>query len=91
MIFEWDSRKAGSNLRKHAVGFPEAATIFLDALAWTFPDPDHSETESRFVTIGLSSRGRIIVVAHAERGDGVRIISARKATRREIDGYTEDS
>ncbi|MFI5182004.1 MAG: BrnT family toxin [Thermoanaerobaculia bacterium] len=91
MIFEWDPRKAVSNLRKHAVGFPEAATIFLDALAWTFPDPDHSETESRFITIGLSSWRRIIVVAHAERGDRVRIISARKATRRERDGYSENA
>lgn len=90
MIFEWDPRKAAANLKKHSVGFPEAATIFLDGLAWTFPDPDHSGTEGRFVTIGLSSRGRIIVVAHAERGDGIRIISARKATRRETDGYTEN-
>ncbi len=89
MIFEWDPRKAASNIRKHAVGFSEGATIFLDALAWTFPDPDHSETESRFITIGLSARGRIIVVAHADRGDTVRIISARRATRREMDEYTE--
>jgi len=91
VIFQWDPRKAASNIRKHAVGFPEAATIFLDALAWTFPDPDHAETESRFITIGLSSRGRIIIVAHADRGDRVRIISARRATRREMDEYTENS
>ena len=91
MIFEWDPRKAASNLKKHAVGFSEAATIFLDGLAWTFPDPDHSVAEGRFITIGLSSRGRIIVVAHAERGDRVRIISARKATRREMNGYTENA
>jgi uncharacterized DUF497 family protein len=91
VIFEWDPRKAASNIRKHGVGFLEAATIFLDALAWTFPDPEHSETESRFITMGLSSRGRIIVVAHADRGDKVRIISARRATGQEIDEYTEDS
>ena len=73
------------------MGFLQAATIFLDALAWTFPDPEHSEMESRFITIGLSARGRIIVVAHADRGDKVRIISARRATGQEIDEYTEDS
>jgi uncharacterized DUF497 family protein len=89
VTFEWDPRKAATNLRKHAVGFPEAVTVLLDALAWTFPDPDHSEAESRFVTIGLSARGRIIVLAHAERDDTIRIISARKATRREIDDYSE--
>ncbi len=90
MIFEWDPRKASSHMRKHTVGFPEAATIFLDPLAWTVPDPDHSDVESRSVTIGQSSRRRIIVVAHAGSGDRVRIISARKATRRETHGYSEN-
>ena len=89
MTFEWDPAKAASNLRKHAVGFPEAATIFLDPLALTVPDPDHSEVENRFITIGQSVRRRIIVVAHADHGDRVRIVSARKARRREIHAYSE--
>ena len=83
MNFEWDPAKARRNRRKHGISFHEAATIFGDPLATTYPDPDHSESEQRFITVGTSSAGRTLVVAHADRGDNIRIISARKATRRE--------
>jgi hypothetical protein len=81
--FEWDHRKAATNLSKHEVSFEEAVTVFYDPLAATFPDPDHSRGEHRFVTIGFSSSGRLLVVCHTERRAGVRLISARRATRRE--------
>ena len=90
VIFEWDSRKASSNARRHGVEFREAASVFLDPLAWTVPDPDHSESEHRFVTIGQSAQRLIIVVAHADRGERIRIISARKATRRERHEHAEN-
>jgi len=78
--FEWDPKKAKLNLKKHGVPFEEAATVFYDPLSATFDDPDHSEDENRFITIGLSSSDRLLVVAHTERGDSLRIISARLAT-----------
>lgn len=62
--FEWDSEKEELNERKHGVSFHEGATVFGDSLAWTFPDPDHSENEERFLSIGLSSQGRILIVSH---------------------------
>lgn len=83
MRFEWDRHKAASNRRKHRVSFDEAVTVFYDPLAATFDDPDHSEDEGRVVTVGYSVRGRLLVVCHAERGGAVRVISARRATRRE--------
>jgi uncharacterized DUF497 family protein len=83
MHFEWDRSKASSNRRKHKVTFDEAVTVFLDPLAASFPDPDHSEAEQRSVTIGYSSRGRLLVVSHAERDETIRIISARLATAHE--------
>ena len=86
--FTWDPQKAASNLRKHKVGFPEAATAFADPLSLTIPDPDHSVAEERFVLIGQSERRRL-VVAHVERGELIRIISARPATRRERKTYEE--
>jgi uncharacterized protein len=89
MEFDWDPRKAARNLRKHKVSFSEAATVFGDFLGATAPDPDHSFEEHRYVTIGLSDRGRLLMVAHAERGQRIRIISARKLTRTEIEGYEE--
>ena len=90
MYYEWDPRKAAGNLRKHGVAFTEAASVFLDPLALTFRDPDHSEGEARFVTIGRSNRGRVVFVAHVElEDDRVRIISARRAQKREIHGYNE--
>ena len=89
--FTWDPQKAATNLRKHKVGFPEAATAFADPLSLTIPDPDHSVGEERFVLIGQSERRRLVVVAHVERGDLIRIISARRATRRERKTYEEEA
>ncbi len=89
MLLEWDAKKAHGNEKKHGVSFEEAATIFGDALAITFADPDHSASEDRYVTFGLSYRGRLPVVAHADRGDQTRIISARRATKRERLIYEE--
>ena len=87
--FAWDARKAAANLRKHGVSFAEAATAFGDPLSITIPDPDHSEDEARFLLIGRSARQHLVVVAHVERGDIIRIISARPATRRERTEYEE--
>jgi len=81
--FEWDDAKAQSNLAKHGVSFEEAASVFGDPLALTFPDPDHSIGEKRWLTFGVSYSDRLLVIAHAERGRSIRIISARKATRYE--------
>jgi len=89
VIYEWDPEKAKANFRKHAVSFEEAATIFLDPLAVTYPDPDHSEEERREITIGQSGRQRVVFVSHIQRGDRLRIISARKATRRERKQHEE--
>ncbi len=83
MLFEWDPRKAKRNLKKHGVSFEEAVTAFYDPLSATFEDPDHSSGEYRHITIGLSSRDRLLVVAHAERGESLRIVSARLATAHE--------
>ena len=83
MKFEWDRAKAASNLKKHRVSFDEAVTVFYDPLAASFDDPDHSVGEHRYVTVGFSSRGRLLVVAHVERGESIRIISARLTTARE--------
>jgi len=87
--YEWDSKKAEANLKKHKVSFVEATTVFLDPLAVTFDDPDHSASEHRYITIGTSQFGRVLFVSIAEREDRIRIISARRATRRETDGYQE--
>ena len=85
--FEWDPAKAASNLRKHGVAFEEAATAFGDPLSLTIADPLHSEAEDRFVQIGRSQAGRLVVVAHVERGGSIRVISARPATRQERKTY----
>ena len=90
MTFEWDPRKEALNLRKHGVSFHEAATIFGDPLALTFSDPDHSVNEQRFITVGLSNMDRLLITAHADRGDNIRIISARKTTQRERQQYEEE-
>jgi uncharacterized DUF497 family protein len=87
--FEWDPRKAEANRRKHGVTFEEASTVFTDTLSSTIPDPLHSDTEDRFVILGESSRNRLLVVVFAERGEQIRIISARVATRREGKQYEE--
>ena len=90
MKFSWDPKKAEENLKAHGVDFREAATVFDDPLSMTFPDSDHSVGERRFLIIGMSALGRIIVVSHTEIGDTIRIISARTATRREQRFYEED-
>jgi len=87
--FEWDPRKAAANLRKHGVSFNEAATVFGDFLGATAADPDQSTDEHRHITVGSSDRGRLLMVAHAERGERVRIISARTLTRTERRAYEE--
>jgi uncharacterized DUF497 family protein len=89
VTYEWDPVKAGANLAKHRVTFEEAASVFLDPSALTFSDPDHSDQEDREITIGRSSRKRVLFVAHAGRESRVRIISARRATRRERRQYEE--
>src|SRR3989344_4267179 len=83
MEFEWDPKKAISNLRKHKVSFEEASTALRDTMAATGADPDHSIGEFRYVTFGISERGRLLVVAHTEQSETIRIISARLASRRE--------
>ena len=90
MNFEWDEAKAAANFRKHKVTFEEASTIFDEGLSFTGRDPDHSVGEHRFITFGLSAANRILAVSHAERGDVIRIISARPATRMERKMYEED-
>ena len=90
MFFEWDSRKEAQNRQKHGVSFREAATVFGDPLSTEFPDPDHSQGEERYIIIGMSRRGRILVVAHTEKGDTIRIISARRATQYERRFYEEE-
>ena len=81
--FEWDESKARSNVRKHGVSFQEAVTVFDDPMSITLDDPEHSDYERRFVTIGFSSRGRLLVVCHSDRHDRIRIINSRTADRRE--------
>jgi uncharacterized DUF497 family protein len=89
VTFTWDVRKAAANLEKHGVDFREAATVFDDTLSTTFPDHDHSSSEPRFLTIGMSAVGRVLVVSHAEAGNHIRLISARETTRRERRFYEE--
>ena len=89
MNFEWNPHKAEQNRRKHGVSFHEAATVFGDSLAVTYHDPDHSISEQRFITVGLSNVGRLLIVAHADRDENIRIISARKTTLRERKYYEE--
>lgn len=89
MKFEWDPQKADSNLKKHSVSFQEAALVFGDTLSITYPDPDHSVREHRFITVGMSQSGRVLMIAHTDRGDNIRIISARRATRKERRYYEE--
>jgi len=89
MRFEWDPEKAERNLKKHQISFDEAVTAFYDPLSATFDDPDHSDDEQRYITIGFSSRGRLLVIGHTERGEVVRIISARPATAHERKRHEE--
>jgi uncharacterized DUF497 family protein len=87
MKFAWDAAKAGANLVAHEVSFEEAASVFGDPLAATIRDPDHSIGEARFLTMGQSGVGRLLVVAHTEEGDTIRIISARRASPHERRAY----
>jgi uncharacterized protein len=89
MEFEWDPKKAEANKRKHGASFHEAATVFGDPLAITFADPDHSLDEDRYLTFGLSRFNQMLVVSHAQRGEKLRIISARLMTRQERTIYEE--
>lgn len=91
MDFEWYPRKAAANLRKHGVSFTEAGTVFGDELAITVPDPDHSDKEDRFITIGWSNRRRLLMVSHTDVDDRIRIISARELTRNERKAYEEEA
>lgn len=89
VIFEWDTNKAESILKKHGVYFGEADTVLDDDLSLTFPDTDHSDFEPHYVTIGTSSRKRLLVVVHREQGQSIRLISGRRATRSEQTFYEE--
>lgn len=89
MKFEWDPRKAEINLRKHGISFDEAASVFLDRLALSGPDPDHSIGELRYITFGMSRLSRLLVVSHTYRPDAIRIINACRMTRNERKLYEE--
>ena len=91
LSFEWDDGKAKSNLAKHGVSFEEASTVFGDPLSLTVPDPAHSQMENRSIVLGQSHQRKLLVVVHTERGDNIRIISARRASRQERKNYEEDS
>lgn len=91
LSFEWDLKKASSNETKHGVTFGEAKSVFLDDSALVIPDPDHSQVEDRFIILGMSDRGRALVVVHCFRAKGatIRIISARRAGIKEQNPYLE--
>ena len=91
MEFEWDAKKAKYNLRKHGISFEEASSVFNDELAAYYYDPDHSANENRFLMIGTSSEGQLLHVAFADRGQRIRIISARRPTNREKKIYEEEN
>lgn len=90
LTFEWDEAKAASNLKKHNISFDEGKTIFNDPMLLTFEDMEHSEDEKRFINIGISGEGRVLVLIHTERYGRIRIISCRKATGSERKRYEED-
>lgn len=91
IAFEWDRRKDTVNRRKHGVGFAEASTVFDDLLSITIPDPDHAVDEERLVIIGMSINRSLLVVVHTIRGERIRLISARLATKHERRNYEENS
>ena len=88
--FEWDPEKAASSLKKHGVAFEEAVGVFGDPLSLAIPDPDHSRGEHRLLTTGRTPAGATLVVSHTERRDTIRVISARRATRREVKDYGQE-
>ena len=87
LTFEWDQEKSGNNFKKHGVGFEEAKTVFNDPFSITLDDPDHSNEEERYIDIGISSKGRVVVVWYTERNENIRIIGCRKATKTERKTY----
>ena len=91
MNFEWDLKKAATNLKKHGVSFDDAATVFADSLSATQFDREHSAREERFITMGVDQSGKLLLIAHTDRGGYIRIISARKATTAERKGYENQS
>ncbi|MCJ7783526.1 MAG: BrnT family toxin [Desulfobacterales bacterium] len=91
LVFEWDPEKAKGNIETHGISFDEASTAFGDTLSLTIYDPLHSEQEDRFIVTGNSHKNRLLVVVHIERGQNVRIISARKATKKERKHYEENA
>lgn len=90
MDFEWNNEKARTNASKHGVSFDEAKTVFDDPLYVEFFDPDHSDNEERYIIVGQSNQNRLLVVSYLERGQTIRLISARDATRREREAYEEE-
>jgi uncharacterized DUF497 family protein len=90
MNFEWHDAKAAANLQKHGVSFQEALSVFYDPLSRTVFDEKHSQNEDRFFTLGLSNRGRLVIVWHTDRDDAIRIIGARKPNKHETNGYPND-
>lgn len=91
LLFEWDPNKAKENLETHGISFDEASTAFHDTLSLAIYDPLHSEEEDRFVLIGSSHRNRLLVIVHTDRGDKIRLISARKASQKEREQYEENA
>jgi len=81
--FDWNPEKAQSNVKKHSITFDEASTVFSDRLSLTIHDPIHPEVEERFISMGTSCRNRVLTIVHTDQGDRIRIISARKATKKE--------
>lgn len=88
--FEWNPQKAASNLRKYGVPFEEASSVFGDEVATAYRDPDHSQHERRYLAIGTSARGRLLIIAYVYRGERVRIINARQVTKQEREMYEEE-
>jgi len=91
LLFEWDKNKAKRNIEIHRISFDEASTAFKDTLSLTIHDPLHSDEEDRFTLIGNSVKNRLLVIVHTERGDKIRIISTRKATKKERKQYEENA
>ncbi len=91
LLFEWDPNKAKENLETHGISCDEASTAFQDTLSLAIYDPLHSEEEDRFVLIGSSHRNRLLVIVHMDRGDKIRLISARKASQKEREQYEENA
>jgi uncharacterized DUF497 family protein len=91
LIFEWDSKKERANRRKHGISFDEARTIFSDPQELLIADPEHSEDEERLISVGISNRKRILLVVYTEKGDRIRLISARRAAPREQEQYEKGS